>query len=150
MNGDGRPLMASDMTMRDILASLAITQSENLTCSVGDAEKQLGLKEGTYNADIHWPALLARRTYSFADAIIAENLRTEKERPLIAGTAELDLKKLEEEIQAELDKVYNELRQGGDLRLARTKIVTLITTALGKTGLNKTADAYCSIPKVHD
>lgn len=38
---------------------------------------KLGIEVADYNADVHWPMLVARRSYDFAAAMVAEKRRRE-------------------------------------------------------------------------
>lgn len=38
---------------------------------------KLGIEEADYNADVHWPMLVARQSYHFAAAMVAEKRRRE-------------------------------------------------------------------------
>ncbi len=60
------------MTLRDYFAAwaIAIAHEAEGGGTIGDAEKQLGLESGKYRFEIHYPILLAKRAYAFADAML--------------------------------------------------------------------------------
>lgn len=60
------------MTLRDYFAAkaMAVAAEAEADRTIGDTEKQLGLKRGAYDYDTHWPVLVARAAYRFADAML--------------------------------------------------------------------------------
>lgn len=63
------------MALRDWFAGQALKNNDLLDTggTVADGKKELGLKpEEQYDYKIHWPMLVAKRCYSYADAMLAE------------------------------------------------------------------------------
>ena len=47
--------------------------------SIGDAAKRIGVDVNDYKYEVHWPMLVARWNFQYADAMIAERNRRLKE-----------------------------------------------------------------------
>ena len=65
------------MTLRDYFAAAAIPAAID-DGSVGTAKQagvELGLKEGEYVAEKHWPMLFAKYCYQYADAMLSERAK---------------------------------------------------------------------------
>jgi hypothetical protein len=63
------------MTLRAYFAGQALTNPSVMEESGGtraDAELELHIERGTYDARVHWPKLVAKRCVEYADALIAE------------------------------------------------------------------------------
>jgi hypothetical protein len=62
------------MTLRDYFAARAmpLAQEDGGHGTAAEAEKEFGMKPGTYSARIHRPLLMAKAAYQYADAMIAE------------------------------------------------------------------------------
>lgn len=71
-NGFNKNNCSEGMTLRDYFAAKALDWAHDCETggTIGDAEKELGLKPGEYRFNLHYPILLARRAYSLADAML--------------------------------------------------------------------------------
>lgn len=60
------------MTLRDYFAAkaMALAQADGGQGTAADAEKELGMEPGTYSSKKHWPLLMAKYAYEYADAML--------------------------------------------------------------------------------
>ena len=63
---------ATGMTLRDYFAAKALpmVSKECEQVTAAEAIKELGI-EAPYDYSVHWPALIAKRAYEMADAMLA-------------------------------------------------------------------------------
>ena len=61
------------MTLRDWFAGQALsTAAQDTGGTVASAAKELGIPIGEYDGKKHWPKLVAKSSYAFADAMLTE------------------------------------------------------------------------------
>lgn len=65
---------AAGISLRDWFAGMALQATINtgVEGTVESAAKELGINPSDYKPSVHWPILVARDAYAFADAMIAE------------------------------------------------------------------------------
>lgn len=57
------------------IAAMPLSHSFRMTVERSDAAAFLGVGYDSYDAHIHWPMFVAKRSYQFADAMVAERKR---------------------------------------------------------------------------
>ena len=61
------------MSLRDWFAGQALsTAAQDTGGTVASAAKELGIPIGEYDGKKHWPKLVAKSAYAYADAMLAE------------------------------------------------------------------------------
>ena len=70
--GDGTVNRSLGMSLRDYFAAHAPTGEEGIaTPALSQMEEFLGIEKGTYNWLVHWPMVVAKARYVYADAMLA-------------------------------------------------------------------------------
>lgn len=65
------------MTLRDWFAGQALAggMATEDGGTVNSAAQELGIEPSTYDCNVHWPLLVAKRLYRYADAMLAERVK---------------------------------------------------------------------------
>jgi len=74
-NGYNELEFTPGMSIRDHFAAAAlpmISQVEDAHGTIGEAAEALGIEASEYDSKKHWSALVAKRAYQYADAMISE------------------------------------------------------------------------------
>jgi hypothetical protein len=63
------------LSLRDYLAAHAPLNEWNLPVKIDAAAEYLGIDPSKYKCEIHWPRVIAKASYEYADAMIAQRVK---------------------------------------------------------------------------
>lgn len=103
-------MKANNLTLRDWLAGQAmpvlITDEDTAFMTIRDAATYIGVKEEDYNYRTHWPRIVAKLSYEYADAMIAARggWREHIDQQSGDNAAAFDWQPVAEEIEGEIEE----------------------------------------------